>query len=95
LPALVVAAFAQYFIDSYWIDQRGRLRKSKWGRYNGILYFVPPCLAILIALGFRRFQPVLTVLVWALVASTVLSMGQRLTFSLLSGKLPGGLPQKD
>src|SRR5271154_3403804 len=41
LPALITAAFAQYFIDSYWIHRHGGLRRSKLGRYNGMLYFVP------------------------------------------------------
>ena len=94
LPMLIVIAFAQYFLDSYWVGRRRSLRKSKLGRYNGILYFVPPILEILIRLGARALQPLLTVLVWALVASTVISIGQRLTFSLLAEKLPSGPPQK-
>ena len=97
LPSLIVVAFAQYFVDSYWIrrgHRGGQLRKSKLGRYNGILYFVPLCLAMLIRIGFGFFQPVLTVLVWALVASTIISMGQRLRFSFLAEKLPSGTPEK-
>jgi CDP-diacylglycerol--glycerol-3-phosphate 3-phosphatidyltransferase len=94
LPALIVAAFAQYFIDSYWIHRNGRLRKSKLGRYNGILYFVPLCMAILIQLGAHVLQPLLTVLVWALVASTIVSMGQRLTFSIFSEKFAGSPAEK-
>jgi CDP-diacylglycerol---glycerol-3-phosphate 3-phosphatidyltransferase len=94
LPALIVAAFAQYFIDSYWIHRHGRLRKSKLGRYNGILYFVPLSLAILIRLGAHLLQPLLTVLVWALVASTIVSIGQRLTFSIFSEKFASGSPEK-
>jgi phosphatidylglycerophosphate synthase len=94
LPALIVAAFAQYSIDSYWIHRHGRLRKSKLGRYNGILYFVPLCVAILIRLGAHILQPLLTALVWMLVASTVVSMGQRLTFSIFSEKFPSGPAEK-
>ncbi|MGD0909935.1 MAG: CDP-alcohol phosphatidyltransferase family protein [Candidatus Acidiferrales bacterium] len=34
LPVLIVAAFAQYFIDSYWIHRHAKLRGSKLGRYK-------------------------------------------------------------
>ncbi len=56
LPALITAAFAQYVIDSYWIHRRRKLRGNKLGRYNGILYFVPPVVDSLIrmGLGFLR-----------------------------------------
>jgi CDP-diacylglycerol--glycerol-3-phosphate 3-phosphatidyltransferase len=94
LPILIVAAFAQYFIDSYWIHSQGSLRKSKLGRYNGILYFVPSCLDVAIRLGVRFLHPVLTVLVWALVLSTLISMGQRLSFTWFMKQLPSGPPQK-
>jgi CDP-diacylglycerol---glycerol-3-phosphate 3-phosphatidyltransferase len=94
LPPLIVIAFAQYFIDSYWIHRRGGLRKSNLGRYNGILYFVPLAVEIAIRLGLPILQPVLTVLVWLLVASTVVSIGQRLFFSLVAEKLPSGSPQE-
>src|SRR3974377_1957437 len=60
LPALVTAAFAPYVIDSYWVHQRTKLRGSKLGRYNGILYFVPPLMDILIRMGLRFFEPLLT-----------------------------------
>src|SRR5579864_2528943 len=43
LPIVISAAFAQYVIDSYWVHRQTRLRGSKLGRYNGILYFVPSC----------------------------------------------------
>src|ERR1700728_459358 len=75
LPILITAAFAQYVIDSYWIHRQSRLRKSHLGRYNGILYFVPLCLDILIRLGLRFLKPFLVLLVWALVLSTLVSMG--------------------
>jgi phosphatidylglycerophosphate synthase len=94
LPILIVAAFSQYVIDSYWGNQRSGLRKSNLGRYNGILYFVPLCMDIVIRLGVRFFRPVLTVLVWALVVSTVISMGQRLMFRRLREDLPVRTPQE-
>src|ERR1700685_881571 len=83
LPVLIVAAFSQYVIDSYWIHRQAKLRGSKLGRYNGMLYFVPPCMEILARLGVRWLQPLLTLLVWMLVLSTLVSMGQRLMLSRL------------
>jgi phosphatidylglycerophosphate synthase len=80
LPVLITAAFAQYFIDSYWVHHQRALRKSQLGRYNGILYFVPLCIDILIRMGAHVLYPLLTVLVWMLVLSTLISMGQRLMF---------------
>jgi CDP-diacylglycerol---glycerol-3-phosphate 3-phosphatidyltransferase len=94
LPALITAAFAQYVIDSYWIHGRTKLRGSKLGRYNGILYFVPSCLDILIRMGLRFLGPLLTTLVWLLVLSTLVSMGQRLMFRALPEQLPSGTPKK-
>jgi phosphatidylglycerophosphate synthase len=78
LPALVGAAFAQYVIDSYVIDRARALRPSRLGRYNGILYFVPLGGDILVRLGGHALRPLLVAIVWLLVASTVLSMGERL-----------------
>ena len=80
LPVLITAAFAQYFIDSYWVHRQRALRKSQLGRYNGILYFVPLCIDIFIRMGADVLHPLLTVLVWMLVLSTLISMGQRLMF---------------
>ena len=77
LPLLVAAAFAQYVIDSYWIDRRPTLRPSRLGRYNGILYFAPLAGDILVRGGFRLVQPLLTALVWMLVVSTAVSMSER------------------
>ena len=94
LPILIVAAFSQYVIDSYWIHRQAKLRGSKLGRYNGMLYFVPPCMEILIRLGVRWLQPLLTVLVWMLVLSTLVSMGQRLMLSRLPEHLPTRSPEK-
>lgn len=94
LPALIVAAFLQYVIDSYWIHRHAKLRGSKLGRYNGMLYFVPLCMDILIRLGARFLQPLLTILVWTLVLSTLVSMGQRLMFRKLPEQLPSRSPEK-
>lgn len=94
LPVLIVAAFAQYFIDSYWIHKHSKLRGSKLGRYNGMLYFVPTCMEALIRLGARFLQPLLTVLIWLLVLSTLISMGQRLMLTQLPENLARRSPQK-
>jgi CDP-diacylglycerol--glycerol-3-phosphate 3-phosphatidyltransferase len=94
LPVLITAAFAQYFIDSYWIHRHARLRGSKLGRYNGMLYFVPTCMEIVIRLGLHFLQPLLTILVWGLVLSTLVSMGQRLMFRRLPEQLPSRPAEK-
>jgi CDP-diacylglycerol---glycerol-3-phosphate 3-phosphatidyltransferase len=94
LPLLITVAFAQYVIDSYWIHRQTKLRWSKLGRYNGILYFVPSCMDILIRMGLRFLHPLLTILVWMLVLSTLISMGQRLMFRSLAEQLPSRPPEK-
>jgi phosphatidylglycerophosphate synthase len=95
LPVCITAAFAQYAIDSYWLHRQIKFRGSKLGRYNGMLYFVPPIMDILIRLGARFLQPLLTILVWALVLSTLVSMGQRLVFRRSAAEhLPSRSPEK-
>src|SRR5579863_168179 len=94
LPILIVAAFSQYVIDSYWIHRQAKLRGSKLGRYNGMLYFVPTCVEIVIRLGVRWLQPLLTIFVWMLVLSTLVSMGQRLMLGRLPEHLPTRAPEK-
>ena len=94
LPVLIVAAFSQYMIDSYWIHRQRRLRGSKLGRYNGMLYFVPTCTEIVIRLGAHWLQSLLTILVWTLVLSTLVSMGQRLMLGRLPEHLPTRSPEK-
>jgi CDP-diacylglycerol--glycerol-3-phosphate 3-phosphatidyltransferase len=94
LPVLITAAFAQYVIDSYWVHRHTKLRGSKLGRYNGILYFVPLIMDVLIRMGFRFLEPLLTILVWLLVLSTLVSMAQRLRFRGLPEQLPSRTPEK-
>jgi CDP-diacylglycerol--glycerol-3-phosphate 3-phosphatidyltransferase len=94
LPILITLAFAQYVIDSYWVHRNAKLRGSKLGRYNGMLYFVPSILDILIRMGLMFLQPVLTILVWLLVLTTLLSMSQRLMFARLPEQLPSRPPEK-
>ena len=94
LPVLVTAAFTQYVVDSYWIHRRAKLRGSKLGRYNGVLYFVPPLLDIFIRVGLPVLQPFLSVLVWLLVLTTLISMAQRLMSGRLPEQLSSGAPEK-
>lgn len=94
LPVLITAAFAQYFVDSYWVHRQSQLRKSQLGRYNGMLYFVPLCIDIVIRMGLSFLQPLLTVLVWLLVLSTLVSMGQRLMYRGLPENLSASSPEK-
>ena len=41
LPMLIVLAFSQYVLDSYWLLRQKQLRMSMLGRWNGVLYFSP------------------------------------------------------
>jgi CDP-diacylglycerol--glycerol-3-phosphate 3-phosphatidyltransferase len=78
LPVLVVAAFGQYVVDSYWIHRRHALRTSALGHCNGILYFVPLGGDVLARIGIDAVRPAVTALAWLLVGTTVLSMAERL-----------------
>ena len=79
LPVLVAAAFAQYVTDSLVVEQRGSLRPNPLGRWNGILYFVVPCLEVAARLipGLAWLSQGALLLAWALCASTAASMGAR------------------
>jgi CDP-diacylglycerol--glycerol-3-phosphate 3-phosphatidyltransferase len=77
LPALVAVAFAQYVVDSYWLQRAGELRMSQLGRWNGVLYFVPLGGALLVALGASALAAPNHWVAWALVASTAFSIGDR------------------
>ena len=78
LPLLIAVAFTQYVVDSYWLHRQRQLRMSQLGRWNGILYFVPLGGDILIRLGLGFLEPLLLPVCWALVISTLLSIGDRL-----------------
>ena len=92
LAILVAAAFTQYVVDSYW-GHRGRaLRTSALGRWNGILYFAPLGVDVLARLGLQALGPVVAVLAWALVVSTVISMGERLWALRLAWRTARGSP---
>jgi phosphatidylglycerophosphate synthase len=83
LPILIAIAFTQYVLDSYFLHRRKRLRMSRLGRWNGILYFVPLVVLALARLppmpaGAREALTTLAVVVgWALVLSTLASIADR------------------
>ena len=83
LPTLIAASFVQYALDSRNPQAEGP-RSSSLGRWNGIAYFV--VLAVPItrdALGLHWPAPSLVALLgWLLVVSTLVSMGDRLRFSI-------------
>jgi phosphatidylglycerophosphate synthase len=84
LPVLIIAAFLQYVFDSRILAGR-ELRASFLGRWNGIFYFVPPGVIVTReALGLAvPPDQLISVVGWALVVSSLISMADRLT-SLIS-----------
>jgi len=79
LPPLIVAAFAQYALDSRAL-QGSALRASALGRWNGIAYFVllgVPVVRDGVGIGWPP-DALVRGLGWALVATTLLSMALRL-----------------
>lgn len=79
LPLLIALAFLQYAFDSRLLGSRG-LRGSPLGRWNGIAYYVIVAVPIVRdGLGLGWPGPALVALLgWMLVATTLLSMGDRL-----------------
>ena len=79
LPWLIAAAFAQYALDSRALAASG-LVPSRLGRWNGIAYYVivaVPLVRDALALRWPGAELVMA-LGWALVASTLVSMIDRL-----------------
>ncbi len=79
LPWLIAAAFIQYSLDSRVLSASG-LFPSRLGRWNGIAYYVIAAIPIVRdALGLGWPSPSLVLwLGWGLVASTAISMLDRL-----------------
>ena len=82
LPPLVAAAFLQYVLDSRYLHRRKSLRMSFLGRWNGILYFVPPLVIAAARLwGDGAMQELLygaaALFCWLLVLSTIASIVDR------------------
>lgn len=95
LPALIAAAFTQYVVDSYWIHRHRTLRPSRLGRYNGMLYFAPLAGDIAVRSGASLLQPLVTALAWMLVASTLLSIGERLVLARRRREQLAGRPPEE
>ena len=82
LPILIVVAFAQYVVDSYFLHLEKRLRMSSIGRWNGIFYFVPLVLIAVSRLDFmadvaESFSMLIVLLSYLLILSTVASIVDR------------------
>jgi phosphatidylglycerophosphate synthase len=87
LPALILAAFLQYALDSGRPGQ-AQLRASALGRWNGIAYYVIVAVPVVRdALGLAwPGRALVTALGWGLVASTVVSMADRLIARLRTAR---------
>ncbi len=83
LPTLIAASFVQYALDSR-NPQADGPRPSSLGRWNGIAYFAVLAVPIVRdTLGLRWPDPTfVTALGWLLVVSTLVSIADRLRFSL-------------
>ena len=82
LPALIVIAFSQYVIDSYFFYRQKELRMSFLGRWNGILYFGPLVLLsmskIRLGIDFEEImEAAASFSAWVLLVSTLLSILDR------------------
>jgi CDP-diacylglycerol--glycerol-3-phosphate 3-phosphatidyltransferase len=81
LPLLIVVAFSQYVLDSYFLHRQRQLRMSYLGRWNGILYFAPLVMIAIASLGVPGLSALARVLVWPftvlLAVSTVASIVDR------------------
>lgn len=88
LPVLIALAFVQYVLDSRSLAGRA-LRTSFLGRWNGILYFVPPGVVVTReALGLDAPPDALVLsAAWLLVGTTAISMAERLLV-LLTRRTP-------
>jgi len=82
LPLLIVVAFLQYVLDSYFLFKQKQLRMSFLGRWNGIFYFVPIVLVAASRLpAFEQVQDNFNLIIvysnYALTVSTLASIVDR------------------
>ena len=87
LPIVIVVAFSQYVLDSYFLHRKKKLHMSFLGRWNGMLYFVPLVLIAVLRLAVSRldwvagvaeiFSTLIVLLGYLLVLSTVASIVDR------------------
>jgi len=87
LPIVIVVAFSQYVLDSYFLHRKKRLHMSFLGRWNGMFYFVPLVLIAVSRLAVAGldwaagvagiFSTLIELLSYLLVLSTVASIVDR------------------
>jgi phosphatidylglycerophosphate synthase len=82
LPLLIVIAFSQYVLDSYYLFRQKALRMSFLGRWNGVFYFLPLCAIALARLElFAPMEGLLLPVIWwlgiLLIVSTIASIIDR------------------
>ena len=90
LPPLIAVAFLQYALDSRRLAAR-HLRPRSLGRWNGIAYYVIVAVPIVrdtLGLSWPG-AGLVAALGWALVASTLVSMADRLRWLLAARRAPG------
>lgn len=91
LPALIVVAFAQYVLDSYFLFKQKDLRMSFLGRWNGIFYFAPLLIIAVARLGLGQdvgdlLHALAAFIAWLLLLSTILSIIDRTIAPLRESK---------
>jgi len=78
LPILVLGSFLQYVLDSKALSGH-KLRTSFLGRSNGIAYYVLVSICIFSqAAGIDQLDKFFIIFTWILIASTLVSMSERL-----------------
>ncbi len=87
LPIVIVVAFSQYVLDSYFLHRKKQLHMSFLGRWNGMFYFVPLVLIAVSRLAVAGldwaagvagiFSTLIELLSYLLVLSTVASIVDR------------------
>ena len=82
LPLLIIVAFSQYVLDSYFLFKKKQLRMSFLGRWNGIFYFAPIVLVAASRLSVfeqaqNNFNLIIVYSNYALTVSTLASIVDR------------------
>ena len=87
LPIVIVVAFSQYVLDSYFLHRKKQLHMSFLGRWNGMFYFVPLVLIAVSRLAVAGldwaagvagiFSTLIELLSYLLVLSTIASIIDR------------------
>lgn len=88
LPLLIIVAFSQYVLDSYFLFKQKQLRMSFLGRWNGIFYFAPIVLVAASRLSVfeqaqNNFNLIIVYSNYALTVSTLASIVDRAVAPML------------